>query len=59
MFKTNLKISIIPKKLIIKNNKTLNKRLLKSKNLAFLTTNIKQAFTKVLILNHFDPECNI
>ena len=48
---------------MIKNDETSNKKLLKSKNPIFLTTNarkgftwLRQMFTKIPILSHFDPE---
>ena len=48
---------------MIRDNEDSNKKLPKSKNPAFLTTDTKQAFTqlrqvftKAPILSHFDPE---
>ena len=66
MLKTSSIASTPSQKLMMKNNEDLNKKLSKSKNPAFLTANAKQAFTwlqqafiKVPILSHFDPEHHI
>ena len=63
ILKTSLTANTLSRKLMMGYNKTLNKKLLKSKNPAFLTANARQtftqlreAFTKTPILSHFDPE---
>ena len=66
MLKTSSAASILPQKLMIVNDKALNKKLSKSKNPAFLIndarkafTQLRQAFTKAPILSHFDLEFHI
>ena len=64
--KTSLTTSIPSQKLRIKNNETLNKKLSKSKNLTFLTTDARQAFTQLRqtfietsIFSYFDSKRHI
>ena len=67
MLKTSLTASTPSQKSIIGYDETLNKKLSKSKNSAFLLianarqafTRLRQAFTKAPILNHFDLERHI
>ena len=66
MLKTSSTASPPSQKLLIVNDKALNKKLSKSKNLVFLIadtrqafTQLRQAFIKAPILSHFDPEHHI
>lgn len=47
MLKTSLTTNILSQKLIIKDNKALNKKFSKFKNLIILNANAKQVFIKL------------
>ena len=72
ILKTSSAANIQPQKSTVVDDEAIagsnisNKKSFKSKNPAFLTVNagqaftqLRQAFTKALILQHFDPECHI